>query len=83
MITFTPRQLDYLDEIAKGYERQTIARHLGVCPSSVDMQRIKIRKKIGLINRQRLKDWLVDNGWDCFYADGTPYTKGQRKNGKA
>lgn len=61
-IPLTPRQLEVLRLVARGWPTAEIARQLGVTPKAVEFHRARIRQALGLSSNAALVRYAVSKG---------------------
>jgi DNA-binding CsgD family transcriptional regulator len=57
----SPRELDVLKRLVRGYTNRQIAEELGISVRTVDGHRGNLTSKLGLQNRAELVRWAAEN----------------------
>jgi DNA-binding NarL/FixJ family response regulator len=60
----TPRELDVLRLIARGYLYKEVAHHLGISTKTVEAHVTSVLRKLQLTNRHALSRWAMEQGLD-------------------
>jgi DNA-binding NarL/FixJ family response regulator len=60
----TPRELDVLRLIARGYLYKEVAHQLGISAKTVEAHVTAVLRKLQLTNRHELSRWAMEQGLD-------------------